>query len=135
MHKIEISSSSRYPVRRKEIKEVIKRTLLSFGVEQNCLVEINVVGDRKMTRLHKEFLKEEGTTDVMSFPLQEDYLDKGKDDFIDNIGEILRLGTIFVSYPQARRQANLHHLSIDKEISQLVEHGVMHLLGIHHEGH
>lgn len=135
MFKVEISSSSRYPIRRREIKEIVKKTLLSFGVEKDCLVEINIIGDRKMIGLHKEFLKEEGTTDVMSFPLQENYLERGKDDFIDNLGEILRLGTIFVSYPQARRQANLHHLSIDKEIAQLVEHGILHLLGIHHEGH
>lgn len=135
MNKIEISSSSRYPIRRKEIKEVVRKNLLSFGVGQDCLIEINIIGDRKMTQLHKEFLGEEGTTDVISFPLQDSFLEKGKDDFIDNVGEILRLGTIFISYPQARKQANLHHLSIDNEIAQLVEHGMLHLLGIHHEGH
>lgn len=175
MLKVEISASSRYPIRRKKIKEVIEKTLKSFGVKDDCLVEVNIVGDRKMKNLHESFLKEPGTTDVLSFPLQENLLGsksqsqfsfpvsedkrgkhgslrhnkfdldsvsslsreqaKSGEEFLEFPDNLLRLGTIFVSYPQAQRQANSHYMSIDEEISQLVEHGMMHLLGIHHEGH
>ena len=46
---------------------------------------------------------------------------------------ILRLGDIVVSYPVARRQAGEHNLLVDNEIKILVKHGMLHLLGIHHE--
>ena len=131
MNKIDIRSSYRYPVNRKLIRRVINKVLESYKVIESCWVEINIVGDRKMTELHKTYLNEEGTTDVLSFPLQENYLSKGRDDFAE--GEMLRLGSIFVSYPQSQKQANWHHLTTDEEISQLVEHGMLHLLGIHHE--
>jgi len=43
------------------------------------------------------------------------------------------LGDVVISYPQALKQAQEHNLLVDEEIDRLVEHGVLHLLGIHHE--
>lgn len=102
-------------------------------------IEINIIGDRKMTQLNGKFLKKKGTTDVISFPLQEkkeietQAFDKNSKQIFVNPDGVLRLGSIFISYPQTRRQANLHKLLVDEEISQLVEHGMLHLLGYHHE--
>jgi probable rRNA maturation factor len=129
-----ISASSRYPIRRKEIKRTIEKVLSKMNVTDTVQVEINIVGDRKMTSLHVAHLHEEGTTDVMSFPLQENFLkNRGKEEFEAYPDGLVRLGTIVVSYPQAQRQANDHRITIDEEINRLVEHGMLHLLGIHHD--
>ncbi|NMB57126.1 rRNA maturation RNase YbeY [Candidatus Beckwithbacteria bacterium] len=133
MINIIIKSSSRYPIRRKIIKKAIITMLAARQVEDDFEVEVNIIGDRKMRELKKIYLKIDETTDVLSFPLQDDYFINKKKDFIDNPDNLLRLGTIFISYPQARRQANLHKLLIDEEINQLTEHGMLHLLGFHHE--
>jgi len=132
-----ISTSSRYPIRRRQIRETITRVLSTLKIEDVVEVELSIVGDRKMTQLNKQFMKEEGTTDVLSFPLHESYIfNRAKPDigeaFKDPDG-ILRLGSIVVSYPVAQKQANEHNVTTDIEIDRLVEHGVLHLLGIHHE--
>ncbi|MGI5827569.1 MAG: rRNA maturation RNase YbeY [Patescibacteria group bacterium] len=134
-----IKASSRYPIRRKLIKETVANVLRKMNVSGDVEVEVNIVGDRKMTHLHEKYMGEQGTTDVLSFPLHESYL-KNQDQkmqeeigFVDYPDKVLRLGTIVVSYPQAQRQANLHKQLVDDEINQLVEHGMLHLLGIHHE--
>jgi probable rRNA maturation factor len=44
------------------------------------------------------------------------------------------LGDIIVNKDQALRQSGDYGNSIEEEIAQLVEHGVLHLLGIHHDG-
>jgi len=44
----------------------------------------------------------------------------------------LRLGDIIISYPQALEDASMDGISVDEEIRTLVEHGMNHLLGIHH---
>ncbi len=132
-----ITSSSRYPIRRKQLKETVQNVLSTLKVEDVVEVELSFVGDRKMTQLHEQFMKEEGTTDVLSFPLHESYIfnrakPDANTDFIDPDG-ILRLGSIVVSYPVAQKQANEHNITTDEEINRLVEHGMLHLLGIHHE--
>jgi len=132
-----ISSSSRYPIRRKQIKAAVEQVLSTLKIGETVEVEIEIIGDRKMTQLHKQHLKEEGTTDVLSFPLHDNYIFQRTKmeqptQFIDPDG-ILRLGSIVISYPVAQRQANERNLTIDEEINRLVEHGMLHLLGIHHE--
>ena len=149
MHKIFIYSQSHFPINRKKIKNTVNQTLNKQGIITEAEVSVNFVGDRKMTELHKTYLKDEGTTDVLSFPLQEFSGENptssrsarlrgtgnrninfryGRDEDI-----LLHLGDIVVSYPQAQRQAGEHNLLVDDEINNLVKHGLLHLLGIHHE--
>ena len=42
------------------------------------------------------------------------------------------LGEIVVSYPLAVRQADEHNVTVGEEVSLLVVHGVLHLLGYDH---
>ena len=125
MIKINIKAESRYPVDRKLVREVVFSVLDNHSI-QAALVEILLVGDRKMKALNKKHMGEDQTTDVLSFPLL------GKN-FITPPNDILRLGDIVISYPQAQRQAMEHNKTMDEEINFLVEHGLLHLLGIHHE--
>lgn len=129
MLKININSSSHYPVDRKRVREIVKKTLKKQKADD---VELSVffIGDRKMSKLNKKFLNRERTTDVISFPLT-DKEEKFK--FINSPKEKqVYLGDIFISYLQARKQAMGYNLTVDKEIDKLVEHGVLHLLGFHH---
>ncbi len=122
MIKVLIKSSSRYPIDRKKVKEVVKKVLGSRFTTGDMEISILFVGDRKMTQLNKKWLKREGTTNVISFPLNQNFPD-----------QVLRLGDIVISYPQARKQASQHNVTVDEEIGRLVEHGVLSLLGLHHE--
>lgn len=125
MIRVLIQADSRYPVNRKRIRQKVKEVLKSKGIKDNAEISIMFVGDRKMKALNYKHLKREGTTDVLSFSLLEGEVAYPQ-------GDILRLGDIVISYPQARKQAGEYNVLVDEEIDRLVEHGLKHLLGIHH---
>ena len=123
--KILIKSDHRYPVERRRIRQKVEKTLRKKGLTEDIELSISFVGDRKMKQLNTSYRKKKGTTDVLSFSLLEEETFPIQDD-------ILRLGDIVVSYPQARKQASQYNVLVDEEIDKLVEHGLLHLLGVHH---
>ena len=128
---VEIHGDSRYPVDRKIIRQAVENLLGGYSGSQSgsvlgakVLVEVTLVGDRKMRQLNKTYRKIDAATDVLSFPLED--MKSGPDG-------VLRLGDVVVSFPQARKTAILMNRLVDKVVADLVEHGVKHLLGEHHE--
>lgn len=126
--KVNIFIESHFPVSRPVLKSSVEETLSEQKIKSDVEVNVSIVGDRKMKKLHEKFLGENSTTDVLSFPL-EDF----KAGFVGIPDGILRLGDIVISYPVARRQAGEFNLLVEEEIKILVKHGMLHLLGIHHE--
>ncbi len=134
MNKINIFNEKSYPIKKSQIKQIINITLKAQKIELKTEVNISFVGDLEMSVLHKKYLQEEGTTDVLSFPIDELKSAKGPKIKFKNPGSLTQLGDIVVCYPQAKRQAKNYGVTIEEEINKLVEHGLLHLLGIHHEG-
>lgn len=131
MIKVQIKADGRYPIDRKRIKKVVTDFLIEeMKVTSQMIVGILVVGDRKMKELNKVYLHRDETTDVLSFSQTEELKGKG---FIEPKGEGLYLGDLVVSWPQAKRQAFERQTTIDEEIDFLVQHGLLHLMGIHHD--
>ena len=126
MIKVLIKADYRYPVNRKQIRQKVKKILESKGVTANTQVAVMFVGDRKMKQLNSQYRRKQETTDVLSFSFTE-----GKVAF--PIEDVLNLGEVVISYPQARKQAGQYNILVDEEIDKLVEHGLLHLLGLHHE--
>ncbi len=98
---------------------------------------INIVGSRKMHELNRKYRGIDSTTDILSFALEDS--SQSSLQHIPRIGfvaapdKVLRLGDIVISYPQALEDAVLEGTSVDDEIKFLLEHGMKHLLGVHHE--
>lgn len=119
---IKIYADSRYPIDRKKIRQRVKSVLDSRHVAGPVQIEISMVGDRKMKDLNNKYRKLNQTTDVLSFPLEGTNDQDG----------VLRLGDIVVSWPQARSYAIRANQLISDVAADLIEHGLLHLLGIHH---
>jgi rRNA maturation RNase YbeY len=81
------------------------------------------VSDRAMRELNRLWRHKHGTTDVLSFPAEQDEFEKV---------EGSRLGDVVISVEQAARQAKENGLSFDQEIAQLILHGLLHLCGYDH---
>lgn len=127
---VTIQTESRYPIARKRITKAVQDFLVG-KIESDTDVSISIVGDRKMLALNKEYRQKDYPTDVLSFPLQE--MGKYSDvSFVDPPDEVLHLGDIVVSYPQAVREAGEENKMVDDVIEFLILHGLNHLLGIHH---
>lgn len=136
---------SRYPVNRKMIRERVKKFLLEQKIFE-AVVNVNIVGERKIKELNEKMLQHEGITDVLSFPQYDrgssiDYestLDPNPQlnehgAFVSPPIETLNLGDIVVCFPEVVRQAMKKGKMVDEHICYLVEHGLSHLLGLHHE--
>ena len=86
-------------------------------------VTVAFVSDRAMGELNRLWRHKPGTTDVLSFPAEQDEFERA---------EGSRLGDVVISVEQAARQAKENGLSLDQEIAQLILHGLIHLCGYDH---
>lgn len=101
----------------------MKKSPLDNAEKNGITITVKISGDREIEVLNKEYLNVEGTTDVLSFNIEQK-LEDGS----------LYLGDIVVNKQQAQRQAGDYANTLEEEIAELVAHGVLHLLGVHHDG-
>ncbi len=85
-------------------------------------ISVSLVDDAQIRTLNKKYLDRDHTTDVLSFNLDAPVGD-----------ETYNLGDIIVNVDQAERQASEFGNDLEHELAELTEHGVLHLLGVHHE--
>lgn len=97
-----------------DIRDLLKK--------EKIYISVSIVDDKRMKELNNEYLKKDYPTDVLSFEIGE----------VQSNGTYY-LGDVIVNKEQAKRQAGEYGNDLEKEISELVEHGVLHLLGVHHE--
>jgi len=133
LHRLEIQADSRYPIDRKRIRLLVDAVLVREGVNFPVTVSLAVVGNRKMKLLNRQYHETEGTTDVLSFPYLDPLSNHDLGQFVvpDEAGRVL--GDMVISYPEAVRQAREKGVLVDEEIDFLLEHGLKHLLGQHHD--
>ena len=117
---------SRYKINRKMIRSKIEEVLKNQNLTSDIEVSLAFVGDRKMRELSKKYKGEDKTRNILSFSLSE-----GEATVMPS--DILRLGDIVISYPFLIKQAAEEEELVDDRVNMLVEHGLMHLLGLHHE--
>ncbi len=129
MIQVNLFVQSRYLVNRKKIRETVERVLTENQLS-SAQVDVSIVGERKMKELNESKLKHEGTTDVLSFPQHERHQ---LDDFPLPEGLPPHLGDIVVSFPEAVNNARKYGKLVDDQICFFIEHGLMHLLGYHHD--
>ena len=122
-------TESHYPVNRKKVKQAIVE-VLSPQVHRDAEVSVSIVGDRRMRELNREYCKIDATTDVLSFGLN-DPITKGVP-FAAPPDDVLRLGDIVISFPQAIIEAREDNTMVDDKIIELALHGLNHLMGVHH---
>lgn len=123
--KVLLFIESRYKVNRKRITSAVTNLIKQQAIASPIEVSIAIVGDRKMKTLHKKYKGEDKTTNVLSFPISE-----GEPMVLPN--DKIRLGDVVISYPQVIREAARDEVYVDDKIDELVVHGTMHLLGLHH---
>lgn len=120
---------SRYPINRKKLRETVEKVLAANGIA-HAQVDVSLVGSRKIKVLNESKLKHDGTTDVLSFPQHEKHV---LDDFPMPEGVPPHLGDIVICWPVAVATARRFGKMVDDQVCFYLEHGLMHLLGYHHE--
>jgi probable rRNA maturation factor len=96
--------------------------LESLGLDQAEL-SILLCDDGTIRELNRRYRKKDRATDVLAFPMQE------------GAGPAAHpglLGDVVISLPTATRQAAEHDRPIIQEVTFLLAHGLLHLLGHDH---
>jgi probable rRNA maturation factor len=110
--------SHRVPVRR------LAREILSLACEGPSELSVALVGDAEMRRLNATYRGKDRPTDVLSFSQRE-----GESPGVDSA----LLGDVVISVPTAARQAHERGTELERELAELLAHGILHLLGYDHE--
>jgi probable rRNA maturation factor len=103
------------------VTELTQRILRLVGLP-DVEVGLELVGDGRMRRLNRRYRGRDSTTDVLAFAVREA---KGPQSSL--------LGDVVISVPTAARQAAEVGRTLDQELTALLIHGVLHLLGFDHE--
>ena len=98
---------------------LVLRGLRAAGAEVNIVL----VSDRRIRALNRRYLGVDGPTDVIAFR-------EGPGRSLTRAGESRFLGDIAISSDTAARNARIYGVPFTKEITLLVIHGVLHLLGM-----
>ena len=119
-----------------ELQSTVEEIVTAVEVSSNVEIGLVITSQEKIRELNKTYRGIDEPTDVLSFsllpPNREDE-GGGTPPFVAAPDGVLHLGEIIISYPQAETQAREHKHSIYREITILIIHGVLHLLGHDHE--
>ncbi|MDD3305124.1 MAG: rRNA maturation RNase YbeY [Bacilli bacterium] len=112
-----------------KIEEIaVLEKLIDFAVSReqlnNVIFSIIFIKDEKMHKLNKQYREIDSTTDVLSFAFE--------DNAVISNDKIRMLGEIYISVDKAREQASTYGHTYLRELSFLMIHGFLHLLGFNH---
>lgn len=106
------------------VKRVARAALEQMG-EGGCELSVALVRDDEMHRLNRDYRGKDRTTDVLAFALREGEATGTQEPSL--------LGDVVISVPTAERQARERGLATERELTELLLHGILHLLGYDHE--
>lgn len=121
---IVINNENNYPIEASyedTMKKIASLALRKEGLEDHYEVGLTYVLKEEIKDLNCEYRNIDKVTDVLSFPLIEDF----------SSDETL-LGDVVISYEVAEEQAKDYGHSLEREIMFLFTHSILHLLGYDH---
>ena len=124
---MEILINNEFPeikVDARKIEQQIGKVLTSLDCNEHE-ISILFIGDQGIRDLNHQFRNIDRSTDVLSFP----QILAGELE----IPGALVLGDVAISLETARCQSEEHGLSFEEELTLLLIHGILHLLGYDHE--
>ncbi len=119
---------SRYLINRSLLRQRAISFLTAHQLD-NVIVDVHVVGTRKIKQLNENQVGHQGVTDVLSFP----QYDPHEEGFVLPAGVPRHLGDIAINYVETVAQARKKGKLVDEQLWFYLEHGLLHLLGYHHD--
>lgn len=96
--------------------------ILAFLKQDRAELSLALVDNRKIQELNARYRNRNEPTDVLSFPSGES-LPAG----------VQILGDVVISVEKAEEQARRRRKTLEREMTDLLIHGILHLLGYDHE--
>ena len=117
------NSQSNHRISKKKIRQTATAILNALDYP-DAELSILIVDDQQIAQVNREYLKRQGPTNVIAFPMR-----------AGRFAEITPnlLGDVVISAETAHRESLSAGLSMQDRFDQLLIHGTLHLLGYDHE--
>ena len=119
------------PIVTDELLRLAELVLEAEGLDDETGVALVLIDEAQMAELNEAHMGKEGPTDVLSFPIES--ATPGTPPQRAAGGPPIELGDVFIAPSVVRRNAEWQGVPFEDEISLMVVHGLLHLLGWDHE--
>lgn len=106
-----------------KIRKIAQDVLSALGCH-DVQLSILITDDTEIAALNKQYLNRTGPTNVIAFPMREG-------EFSDIAPELL--GDVVISVDTTEREAKDSGMEFERRFTELLIHGILHLLGYDHE--
>ncbi len=125
---IDIDNETVAAINLRAIGELCAHHLEYLRIHPEARMGITFIDTERMTTLHEDWMQEPGSTDVLSFPIDEVTLPAE-----GVVSESGFLGDIVICPDFLPPQMFESGRSLQQECEYLVTHGILHLLGLDHQ--
>jgi len=130
---VEYTQVKGVPCTKEFFEEIMKKTLHlapfpSLQKKKEVTVSVVSVTPEYIQELNKQYREMDKTTDILSFG---EYATK--QDVRDDAQDSIFLGELFLNYEYIRKSAIEDKVSVEREMTYVFSHGILHLLGYDHE--
>ncbi|HVQ89382.1 MAG TPA: rRNA maturation RNase YbeY [Actinomycetes bacterium] len=124
---VAVNNESGDPVDERLLSELAQFVLEQMHVHPLVELSIMAVDEATMSHLHEQFMGEEGSTDVLAFPMDELRPVPSDEEMEPGL-----LGDVVLCPSVASAQAKQAGHPLADEMNLLCTHGILHLLGYDH---
>jgi probable rRNA maturation factor len=116
---IEVSYQTPFGLPASRIRLIGKTVFQGEDVKRDRVISLVFVDHAFMTEINKAYFHKNESTDVISFLLNDDFPGEAKSPW----------GEIYICVDRAREQADDYQVTLENEITRLLVHGLLHLIG------
>lgn len=133
LKEIEISVEEKFQglVDEEWVRRITQHALKAGGIASPYEISLVFTDSETVQQLNRDYRGVDEPTDVLAFGMLPQK--EADSSFVLPPDNVLRLGEVIISYPQAVEQAKEQGHSTEKELALLIIHGILHLLGYEHE--
>lgn len=127
----EINNIAQNPLRNDFFVNITQETIIATGYDflqdKNVSISMALVFEDDMQKLNKEYRKKDSVTDILSFCEYENI-----EEIRNVIEKEIFLGELILCYDDIEKYAIEKNIDLQKELVNVVSHGILHLLGFEH---
>ena len=134
--RLQVNNTTFSPVKDDFFQKIAEKTIMEAGFgflknNKSILISLALVSPEEIRKLNKEYRKHDKATDVLSFVEF-----KTQTAFLKAVNKSKKmpvfLGELILCYTDISKYACCNKIDLQKELANVVSHGVLHLLGLKH---
>jgi len=111
-------------------RRIVKYVLKAEGIVPSFEMSLVFTDSETVQGLNRDYRSVDESTDVLAFYMLSP---KNNPPFVLPPDNVLHLGEVIISCPRAMEQAKEQEHLLEQELTLLIIHGTLHLLGYNHE--